>query len=317
MRNLAFFLLLSFVPLGDSFCASIPLTMTATVDKETITIGDKFTLFVEVKTTPDITVENFNPIEILSKSFEVKDYSVIGPKKHFGKRKHTYKYILSTFTTGKYKIPELTLRYLVKGEEGIKEFNSAPIVITVESVPSRPEDVDDIRDLKRNAKINISFWWYFAGIIFLLAAGGVFWWFYRQQLKQKIESIEEAEAQRPPDEIAFEKLDQLKKSLLLQEGKVKQYFIKLSEIMRQYLEKRYKINVMDKTTFELYKLLRQSDIDKKSTSKIKSLLDDCDLVKFAKFIPQNHEIESNWQEAFYIVESTKPEIMQEEPVETK
>jgi flavodoxin len=83
------------------------------------------------------------------------------------------------------------------------------------------------------------------------------------------------------------------------------------------MEKRYQMSVFDKTTAELYKQLRESDIDRKVVMEIKELFDDCDLVKFAKYVPLDRDIENDWQNAYMVVEKTKRIVVIPEQAQTE
>jgi cell division protein FtsL len=283
----------------------LPIAMTVAADRDKITIGESFILTAKVNTGKDISVEDFNPVESLSQSFEVKDYKLKDSNRLFGGHVFIYRYKLSTFTTGKYEIPPLVLRYKKSGETDIKEFKSSPISITVESVPAKSTDTDDIRDLKSIAQLPVSKVWLVLGLVCVLLSAAYFVW--RRYAERKASIISEVkEDERPCEDIAFERLNALKDSALLQEGNIKEYYSYLSEIIRQYLEKRYGIDVLDRTTLELYKLLRETDIERKIVTEIKTFLEEADLVKFAKYIPGSNDIASDWENAREIVEKTKP-----------
>lgn len=284
--------------------ANIPLKMTVSVDRDKILIGDKFTLTVKIEADKSIELVEFNPIDLLSRSFEVKDYKVNTPGRRWGKLKHEYSYLLSTFTTGDYKIPELVLKYRKKGKEDVREFKSSPIVVKVESVPSKPGDKDDIRDLKGIERPGVSPLWIILLVIVVLSAVGYFIWRHFKNKRNRSILTDLVDA-RPADEVAMERLKKLKESTLIEEGNSKEYYIYLSEIIRQYVEKRYDMSVLDRTTMELFRQLRGSEVDRKVVMEIKSLLDDCDLVKFAKYMPLPKEVETNWECAFSVVEKTR------------
>ncbi|MBU1933012.1 MAG: hypothetical protein KKC66_03830, partial [Candidatus Omnitrophica bacterium] len=65
----------------------------------------------------------------------------------------------------------------------------------------------------------------------------------------------------------------------------------------------------DRTTWELYREMREKKIQKRSVDRIKDFLEDCDLVKFAKYIPEQKEIETAYTSAKEIVEVTKSETV--------
>jgi len=115
------------------------------------------------------------------------------------------------------------------------------------------------------------------------------------------------EPERPAHEIAFTALDRLRESTLLAEGKIKDYYIELSEIVRLYLQKRYFKPILEMTTTETKAALAAEKIADTASIKISTLLDECDLVKFAKYLPDESEHENSLQLAYDIVNLTKIE----------
>ena len=283
------------------------------VSTTTITIGDKFSYNVEILYNPDVLLDDVDPAGGLD-AFEIKDYNIIGPKRKsfFSKRMvKEFIYTLSTFTTGDYTIPSLELSFTdFNGEK--KTIKSGGIKITVLSVKPSENDKDDIRDIKPVIKARYPVWYYWVllGIVLLLAGAGVGYYMYRAKkipdfLRKQPAVVE------PPHVIAFRKLKELENSDLLEKGQIKTYYIILSEIIKSYLESYFGIPLLDKTTYEVYYSLREVEIDKKVIVEIREFLEDCDLVKFAKYIPDVKEIAKNYETAVKLVEITKKEEVAE------
>lgn len=282
------------------------IIVKTTVNKNKITIGDKIIYSVIIEHSPEINVK-FPELETKLGEFEIKDYKVIGPKKkltlkNFALRirlKTNYKYIITTFTTGEFKIPPITIEYTNKKGE-TKKIKSAEITVFVESLKPK----DDIRDIKSPVSIPLGWLFYFFLIFIpLLIAIG----YYYYQSRKKIEIFVHSDLTRPADEVAYEQLEKLKNLDLVSQGKIKEYYIILSEIIRKYLQQRYSIPVLDRTTNELYHELRDNnEIDKKHCTLIKEFLEDCDLVKFAKYVPEHEIITKNTETAKKIIDLTKP-----------
>jgi hypothetical protein len=298
MKILVFLLFITF-----SFAKEI--TTHVYVDKNKITIGDKikFTLFI--KHSKKIQL---NPIDVRPAlySFEIKDIVIKGPKKHLflDKVSLSYQYILTSFTTGVYTIDSITISYKNKKGE-IKEINTDKIPITIESVKRSPKDKDDIRDIKPPLSIPSSKLWYI--ITFLIFSLVISYFAYNKFFKKQKFVLEQVvEDTRPAYEIAYEELNKLNEMKLPEQGQVKLYYIKLSEIIRRYFEGQFKILALERTTSEIYRTLREIQFDKKITLIIKDLLDNCDLVKFAKAIPSQEIINEDFLSAKYIIDETKP-----------
>lgn len=282
-----------------------PLDLTAKVDKETITIGDKIQYEVIIEHDDSVSVEPMGIAENLGE-FEIKDYHIEEPKKTKDKRwmsKTTY--IITTFTTGDFVIPPVKVKYKdMAGQE--KEVSSEEIKIKVESVKPGPTDKDDIRDLKGPAEIKGRSPWALFIILALFIVLGVAAFIYFNN-KKRAEDTPSAPS-RPPEEIAMDELRYLLDMRLSEKGMIKEYYIRISDILRKYIEARFKVLALDRTTWELYQEMRFKRIERRHVDMIRDFLEDCDLVKFAKYIPAKKEIEGAHAKAKEIIEMTTPKI---------
>jgi len=281
------------------------------VDRDKITIGDKVTykIIIDYGMNTQIRLEQ-QPSEILLMSgFEIKDFHIRGPfKKGFpilGKRYNRveHRYLVTTFLTGKYKIPGLKVLYQASsGEE--KEIGSHEIEVTVEPVKRKPGEIDDIRDIKKPVGISErSLVMYILCFIPLCFALYLFVVEYKNR-KTEVSFFSE-EVRKLPEELAYERLEKLRALDLISQNRIKEFYFILSEIVRRYLSDRYGLPIIESTTSEAYKLLRP--VEKKYCSYIKEFLEDCDLVKFAKYIPEEAVIERSFNTAKEIIDLTKPQ----------
>ncbi len=125
--------------------------------------------------------------------------------------------------------------------------------------------------------------------------------------KKKPEVVVVEPPKIPAHIIALEKLEKLKNEKLWQEGKLKQYHSALSEIVREYVENRFKIQALEQTTDEILFGFRNVSIDEESKQRLRQLLVLSDMVKFAKEQPLPHENEMSLTNAFDFVNGTKRE----------
>lgn len=296
-----FLLLFSGIALAD------PVYLNVKIDKNTVTIGDRIKYEVVLEYDDGIEIESPRIAENLVE-FEIKDYGTEGPRKIKGARwiSRTY-YIVTTFATGEFIIPSLKIRYKdLDGKEG--EAISGEIKINVKSIRRRPDDKDDIRPLKGPVEIKerFSIWPLILLVLLFIAGISIFIYFKK---KRHIDQIPLAPP-RPPEEIAMEELRALLEMQLIEKGMVKEYYIRLSDIIRRFIEARFKIFALDRTTWELYQEMRLKRIKRLYVDRIRDFLEECDLVKFAKYIATQKEIEEAYNQAREIVEITKNNSIQ-------
>ncbi|MFH1854643.1 MAG: BatD family protein [Candidatus Omnitrophota bacterium] len=309
-----YFLIAIFLLIANSAVFAEPVKLDVKVDKDTITIGDRIRYEVIVEYDDGIEVEPQVMGENLGE-FEVKDYRVEEPKKaKDNKWISRSTYIVTTFTTGDFTIPPVTVKY--KDQAGNeKKIFSEEIKIKVESVKKGPNDKDDIRPLKGPAEIREGFPALLLIILLLLALGAVSGFIYFKR-KRRIESMP-AIPLRPPEDIAMEELQALLEKKLIEKGMIKEYYIEISDIMRKYIEGRFRIFALDMTTWEICQEMRAKKIQRQPADKIKDFLEDCDLVKFAKYIPDQKEIEEIYSKAKEIIEISMEKMTNDKIKSTK
>jgi hypothetical protein len=293
--------------------------INVTVDKQEITAGDVIEYNLTVKS--DKSVKPAFPEKGLNVApFELLDFSKSESEEE-GMIVRNYKYKISIYETGDFELLPVVFKYIINGKEESKKTEKA-IKIKVKSV--LPADANDIKPIKApqefKTPVPYRFLYMVALIIMaLLILTLLSYFLYRKYFLKK-----PCEAQSLPlllpDEEAHKSLDELLKLNLLHEGKIKDFYITLSDIIRRYVERRFNIMTFEKTTDEIIHQMRQKD--GACVNKLKDLLSDCDLVKFAKLIPSNAECNGHvLKSRNFIDETTSKEDSKEEvssePVEVK
>lgn len=276
----------------------------ARLDKNKITIGDKIKLTLILEYDRGIKLDSFSPGENL-KSFEIKDYKVSKDKKKyflFGKIIRKHEYILSTFTTGIYEISPFTVNFINKDGKPAQSQTNA-LKIEVASLLDK-ESASDIRDIKPpvNLKIKPIVYIIIFGLPLLFLAAGLMYRHYsaKKSYAQLIDEIVD------PYKYASDELKKLESLELVKRGLVKEFFTALSNVVRIYLSKIFFINILDMTTSESLRALREKGAEKGFLAKLRSFFDSSDLVKFAKYVPEEKEIMAVFENAKHIIDMVAP-----------
>lgn len=112
---------------------------------------------------------------------------------------------------------------------------------------------------------------------------------------------------RPAEEVAYEKLNTLKESKLLADGEFKEFHIRLSEAVREYIGNRYGFDSLELSSEELIQSLKKVSISQTEYDLVLDFLGETDLVKFAKVLPTITESEDLLGQSFGFVERTTPQ----------
>jgi hypothetical protein len=123
---------------------------------------------------------------------------------------------------------------------------------------------------------------------------------------------------RPAHEVALEALEELLGRNLLEQGAYKQFYSEISEIVRRYIEGRYFIRALEETSYEILQDMKDQDLTDELYRMLAEFLNLADLVKFAKYVPDQQENENVVVQARRLVMETKvilePEIKDSEPI---
>lgn len=270
----------------------------AEIDTTNIRIGEQFQLKISVDETKNVIIP-----KIKLKGLEIVDSTKVDTLKNSLIRK----YILTGFDSGAFYIPQQQI--FVKNQAYLTDsllVNVATIAVDTTKVKKFP-----IKAIKAEPYTFDDFKIYIYIALAILAIIG-FWiyWFVIRKRKEE----EEAPTYRtlPPYEEAIFKLNELDEKLLWQNNKVKEYYSELTEIVRGYIERELNVPALENTTDEVLEMIndfKKSDTietSKETIAKLKDLLREADLVKFAKSKPLAIEIEDDRKDAEFIIGNLKP-----------
>lgn len=147
----------------------------------------------------------------------------------------------------------------------------------------------------------IDLWWLWLSIVLLAVLFFIGMRRYRRQ-----GALIKPKAEPNPYDVAMKRLDNLKRRQLWEQGMEKEYFTLLTDILREYLEKRFGINAMEMTTAEIIDSLSANPEVKEKRGCMHEILDVADFVKFAKVRPLPEDNIAAFDNACRFVEETKP-----------
>lgn len=191
---------------------------------------------------------------------------------------------------------------------------SAPMSLKVVSVPvdTAQHAIADIKPVYAPPFDWPLFWTIVIAVLgaAVVAVGGYFLYRYLQKRRQTATDGEEAEPQdlRPAHVIALERLDGIRNEKIWQQGRSKEYHTQLTDVVRDYIARRFGISAAEQTSAEiLARIQPELKGQKDAMADLKSLLTVSDLVKFAKYKPLVNEDEKSLALAYRFVETTKME----------
>ena len=274
--------------------------VSVATDTTNIRIGEQFLFKIVIKDTANVIFPE--KLENLTKLEVVKDIKIDTFKNSLIK-----KYLMTGFDSGAFYIP--TQQIFIKNRAYLSD--SVLINVATIAVDTTQQKPFPIKSIQTEPLVYDDFKPYLIWVVLALLLIGLFIYYLKTRKKPEIKEIETVNT-LPPYEEALEKLQELDDKLLWQNNEIKKYYSELTEIVRVFIEKELEIPALEITTFELISLLsdyntpKNINITKETVRKLNALLQEADLVKFAKSTPLSHEIEEDRRVAEKVLNDLKP-----------
>ncbi len=238
----------------------------------------------------------------ISETIEVANFTSVDTVKKAGQYEYHQLVNLIVFDTGQIQLPQF--QFLVNNNGKLDTIISDPILVHVAGV--KIDTTKDIKDIKGPLKIPLTFQEilpYIIGAFIMAILAGLITWFIMERKKKK-QPIDE-KFLLPPHIWALKELDKLQQQKLWQTGEVKDYYSRLTDIARTYIELRYKIPAMEKTTDELMSSMHKGMVKQSLKKELNEVLVLSDFVKFAKAQPDFIENENSFKIIKDFIDKTK------------
>lgn len=282
------FIFLLGIVCGSVAYAEDSIRIHAQTDIDQIRVGDPIVLTVTVE-CPESARVIFPGDDLDLTPFTILDRRQTAVASGAGRIEETLVLSVSAYEIGQIDIPAMKVECEL--EDRTREtLQTQPISIRVATILT--EQDQQPRAIKDPLNYEAS-WVYkslvLGGAAFLLALiiGTVIW--LRRRLRAR--EVQQAQIQPPPrpiGDVAIDELRALRDEDLLGRGLVKQYYVRLTDIFKHYLAGRYAIATLERTTGEIRRDLAESSLSETDRRDVLHLLEQADLVKFARFEPPNH-----------------------------
>ena len=290
----------------------LAIVVSASIDSTMLMIGDQTALHLSVTQEANERVEMPVFGETLQDGIEIVDRSAVDTTTlPDGRLQLSQELTLTSFKDSLFPVAPIAV---VSGSD---TFFTDPMALNV----IQPFEVDSslaITDIKDIEKAPIYWWGILRWVLLALAVIGLLvgayygvQWYRKHFLKE--EEVIEPKLLRPADEVALEKLDEIKAQKIWKDGKVKEYQTELTDVVREYIGRRFDVQSTEKTSDETLRAMKPL-IDKELFAKLSKMLQLADLVKFAKWHTTPDENEQALSTAYEFVKETRevPSTKEEE-----
>ena len=296
--------------------------ISLSVEPPTLSFGDEVTFTLEVTHPNDhrVVIQRL-PTNSSWGQFEVREQSKAQTVVNDDGTKTTTQTITAvTYGRGTIQTPDILIT--VTGPDGTEaETSPLPKELIVGSVLSGPDA--ELEDIRPQADLSTPVWddpvartsTLLIVLAGLLAAAVLAAYLIRRRLQGTPTPVLDT---RTPWEIAIDELDRIERLDLPEDGLFKEHYTLVADAMRVYVQAMYlrdvsPVDAIDMTTDEIWAALRRSSLSYDDAKLVLDLLQEADLVKFAKYTPAVSLAYEASGQARYIVEVTRPAFQPEEP----
>ena len=231
-----------------------------------------------------------------------------------GMVRHQRGYVLTSFDDTLYYLPPLTVK--VNGQE----YQTNQLALKVLTVDVDTTDYEkyfgpkDVQDNPFDWELDdwaLPFW--LSVLLLVLMAAGYYLYIRLRDNKPVIARIRIVKRLLPHQK-AMKAIEEIKAEKMVTAEDPKEYYTRLTETLRKYIEERYEFSAMEMTSSEIIEQLMKKG-DQEALSELRQLFLTADLVKFAKYSTLINENDANLVSAIDFINRTKIEVpVSNEPV---
>lgn len=279
------------------------INITASTDTSDYLVGDyiQFTIRAEydegIRITPPSLTDNLGILEVIK---------VLPVSFENDKNVQQFNYIISGYDSARVVIPPIPITYYTSNSSEPQTTETNEVVVFIHTVEVNAGE--DIKDIKQPIRIPFDwlFWLILVLIILILALVGYFLYKKFKKPEEEVRIIKKAPP-IPNHVLALRELDELNVKKLWQQGLIKDYHSEITGIIRKYFEGRYHFNSLEMTTAQSMIVLNRLMDNQLIIDTTSKFLENADMVKFAKFEPLPSVNEEMMNQAYEIIEKTKPD----------
>ena len=286
----------------------LALVVSAAIDSTTLFIGDQTDLHLRATCEAGEQVQMPVLAEQLVDGIEIVDRTIVDTTTLQDGRVQYNQYLtLTSFQDSLFYIEPLAF---VSGYDTVWSESLMLNVVQPFEMDSTDMAITDIKGI-----YNAPIWWWgiLRWVLLALAIAGVgvggyyLITYLRSRYSEAPATDVPIEPLRPAEEVALEKLDAIREQKIWQSGQVKEYHTQLTDVVREYIARRFAVSSTEQTSDETLRAMRGLLSDKKELYEdLRKMLTLADLVKFAKWTTTPDENELSLRSAYAFVKETTP-----------
>lgn len=212
---------------------------------------------------------------------------------------------LTSFDSGSYKIPPLVV-YIYNGEylEDTLRLKELPLEVTTVPIDTASYQMFDLRS-NFNYPVTVAEVAAWSGLGLAVAALIVLAVYLIRRYRKRDNPVDSRPQKREAAHIvALRELDNISQEKLWQDGKEKLFYTKVTDALRVYIEERFMVKTMERTSAEILLELSDKELDASDRKILEEIFAVSDFVKFAKYRATQQENEETIPKAVKFVTNT-------------
>ncbi len=277
------------------------------VEKKTIGLADR--LLMQLEATAEEGYEVTMPsMSNLPEYLALKDWRQQGRRlDEKGRTVRTTECELEPIVSGQFEVPALEFKFKKiktaepNDAEKVYSASTEPFTIEVTSDPNLKPEIADIEGVMDMPRQYGRLWIWLGGIAAAVLLGLAAWLLFGGRKTSAASAVFVS-----AHELAYQLLRELVAEDLVGQGRIKEFYERISNILRHYIENRFEIRAPERTTEEfLAELGGSSILENADKERLGAFLTHCDLVKFAKHQPQTSDIQKTFDLVKDFIEKTR------------
>lgn len=263
-----------------------PVQASVTLTPREVRTSGSMRLIIEVATPAGASVEEINLAEALPQDWVVTDRRREVRRADVEARTERFEFTVEPYLPGRHEIDSFEIICDLKGDAGDRvTLHSMPVAVEVVSEWPAGDPTREPAALRGvvEAPARPWPWWVWAGFCggALLVAAAVAWFVRRRRRPLVIPPVYKA-----AHDLALADLGRLIAEQLIEQGRRKAFYQRLSDILRRYIENRFALRAPERTTEEFLTESRHARCFNSGDLRLlEEFLNHCDMVKFAEFVP--------------------------------
>lgn len=278
-------------------------SVSATIDSTKILIGQHARVVVELQTGSNTSLQLPFYDEGLNEALEFVKTPQIDTVKNDGTQLvMNITFSITSFRDGKYDFR--IGPFIVNAADTL--WSNAIELHVLDFPADLEQDIKDIQPLRQVVGTWRDYRWYIVGAFLLWCIIAVCIFIVVKKPKA-VKLFAKEEPKIPPHEKALQQLEELKAKKLCEHDKYKQFYTELTDILRSYFEDAFGIQTFEKTSDEMiFDIASSGKVPQGIVNELQVIVNEADLVKFAKYVPILQTAYQHSGMALYIINETAP-----------